>query len=129
MVRVRPLVLLIALVVAVAACTNEGTTTTTSAGGTTTTSSTLPGETTTTTAPPLDLTELPGTETLPQEVRDELIELVQLTQQVRELNFLEAPMISVVSDAELEARVREQFEEQVDDLPVDEALYELLGLL
>mgnify|MGYP002624338180 CR=1 FL=1 len=133
MVRPFRIAILAVLALILVSCTGDSqsstSTTTSSGGGETTTSSTLPGETTTTTAPPLDLTELPGTEALPQEVRDELVELVQITQEVRRLNFLEPPLISVVSDDELEALVREQIEEEAEDLPIDEALYELLGLL
>lgn len=99
-------------------------------GDTTTTSGPVdPIDSTTTTLPPAPITELPGTEDLPQSVQDELLELVNITQDIRELSYLEAPQITVVSDAELEARVRSQIEEEAKDFPADEALYKLLGLL
>ena len=50
-------------------------------------------------------------------------------EEIRELPFLTPPNITVVSDAELEARVREAIEEDAEDFPADEALYKLLGLL
>lgn len=127
MARLRPLSSLL-LVLALAACTGSGGGSTSIPADGSTTSTAVTGETTTT-APPLDITELPGTESLPEEVQQELIELVQITQELRGLNFIEPPLISVVSDQELEALVREQFEEEAEDLPVDQALYELLGLL
>ncbi|MEX1038185.1 MAG: hypothetical protein WDZ96_04935 [Acidimicrobiia bacterium] len=125
----RRFAFLVALVLVAAACTDSGvieSTTTSPVEETTTT--TQPGETTTTTTM-LVIDELPGTESLPQAVRDELLELVNVTQELRELSFLEAPLISVVTDVELEALVREQIEEEAENLPADQALYELLGLL
>lgn len=120
--------LAVVIVVVLAACDAGSTATTTDGLGTTTTTTIVVGETTTT-QPSQPITELPGTEDLPQDVREELLELVNLTQDLRELGFAEPPLISVVSDAELEARVRAQIEEEAEDFPVDEALYKLLGLL
>ncbi len=128
MVRFRPVLLLVVFALVGVACTNDdgaGSTTSLPSGTTTTT---LPGETTTTTTR-LVFEELPGTESLPESVQEELLELVNITQDLRELNFIEAPIISVVSDDELEALVRGQIEEEAEDLPADQALYELLGLL
>jgi hypothetical protein len=129
MVRNRLVLLLTVFALVAVACTDEDSTgsTTTLTDGTTTTTA-LPGETTTTTTR-LVLEELPGTESLPEEVQQELLELVNITQDLRELNFIEAPIISVVTDDELEALVREQIEEEAENLPADQALYELLGLL
>lgn len=127
MVRLRRFTLLIALVLVVAACTSDG------VDGSTTTA--VPGPTITppvadtTTTQPLEISELPGTENLPAGVQAELLELVKITQDIRGLSFKTPPLISVVTDSELEALVREQIEEESEDLPVDEALYELLGLL
>ncbi|MDH3190582.1 MAG: hypothetical protein OEM39_08125, partial [Acidimicrobiia bacterium] len=120
--------LAVVIVVVLAACDTGSTATTTDGVGTTTTTTIVVGETTTT-QPSQPITELPGTEDLPQDVREELLVLVNLTQDLRELGFTEPPLISVVSDAELEARVRAQIEEEAEDFPVDEALYKLLGLL
>lgn len=135
MVKARRLALFLVVALVAVSCNGNGDgavgSTTTAAAETTTTapSTTLPGETTTTTSPPIEITELPGTEELPQAIQDELLELVKITQEIRGLNFREPPLISVVSDAELEALVRSQIEEESEDLPIDEALYELLGLL
>jgi hypothetical protein len=126
MVRFPKISWLLALALIAAACTNggsEGSTTTADPGPNTT-----QGADTTTTSP-LEITELPGTEGLPAEVQDQLLELVRITQETRGLSFKTAPLISVVTDDELESRVREQIEEDAEDLPVDEALYQLLGLL
>lgn len=87
-----------------------------------TTTPTVPAETTTTTL-------LPGTEDLPEEVRIDLMELVEVTETVRELEFLEPPMVTVVTEAELAERVRDDLEENLEDVPADEALYDLLGLI
>ncbi len=126
----RWITMLLVLGLVLAACTggNTNETTITASDGVTTTTA-GPLETTTTLSPRLEITELPGTEELPQGVKDELLELVEIAQDIRGINFLEPPTISVVSDAELEALVRSQIEEESEDFPVDEALYELLGLL
>ena len=126
---VRRLFLLLALVIVVAACTNGSTTTSTdSSGGTVTTTSgspettsEIPAGTTTTVAP--TWTELPGLDALPQEIQDELLELVRLTEEVRDLNFSEPPTITSVTKAELSARVIPHIEEDAEDFPADEALY------
>lgn len=126
MVRFPKIACLLALALIAAACTNggsEGSTTIVDPGANTT-----QGTNTTTTAP-LEITELPGTEDLPAEVNDQLLDLVRITQEIRGLSFKQAPLISVVTDAELEGLVRDQIEEDAEDLPVDEALYQLLGLL
>ena len=129
MVRIRGFSLVLALILVTAACTGDGGTASTRSSIDVTTTTAVPGETTTTTTPRLEIDELPGTESLPQDVRDELIELVNITQELRRLSFLEAPLVSVVTDVELEALVREQIEEEAESLPADQALYELLGLL
>lgn len=110
----------------VAACDGGGgSSTTTGAPGTTGASSpatTTVEETTTTTL-------LPGTEELPDEIRAELTELTEITQEVRGLEFLEQPNVVVVTNEELAQRVREQLAEDLEDLPADQALYRLLGLI
>ncbi|MGF1617985.1 MAG: hypothetical protein ACFCU2_09315 [Acidimicrobiia bacterium] len=128
MVRFRTLLLSLACALAVFACTGDGGADSTSTVPIDTTTSSQPGETTTTAAR-IVFEELPGTESLPESVQEELLELVNITQDLRELNFIEAPIISVVTSAELEALVREQIEEEAENLPADQALYELLGLL
>jgi hypothetical protein len=123
----RRLALVLVVVLVVAACDATTSDTTLRGNQASTTVSDSDGSTTTTTPEPI--TELPGTEDLPQDVQDELLELVNLTQELRQLSFLEPPLISIVTEAELEARVRAQIEEEAEDFPVDEALYKLLGLL
>lgn len=125
--RLFPLVLVLALVLG--ACdTGSGDATTTTSPGTAPTESgpaTTAPETTTTTATTLP----PGTEELPEEVRVELAALMAATESVRQLEFLEQPNVVVVTEDELAQRVREQLEEDLEDLPADQALYRLLGLI
>ena len=123
------LLLVVAALVGLSACTSSGGTTTsggsqpTSAPETTSVETTsIPTETTATTLPP-------GTEELPEEVRAQLAELIDQTEQVRGIKFLEQPKVIVVTKDELAARVREQLAEDLEDLPADQALYDLLGLI
>jgi len=132
----RRLAVVLALALLVAACNRASVeTTTTLAGGSTstaaeaTTSTSVGSTTTTTTLPEPTWDELPGIEALPQEVQDQLLELVRTTEEVRGLRFVEAPIITVVSEPEMKERVRAQITEESDDFPADEALYQLLGLL
>ena len=129
----RPSTVAVALVLLLAACTSEGGSTTTTlpdvsstptAGETTTT---VPS--TTTTVEDIPNGPLPGTENLPPEVTEELVELVAITEETRGLQFLEMPLITVVSNEELATRVQAQIADEADDFPADEALYQLLGLL
>ncbi|HEY4606882.1 MAG TPA: hypothetical protein VIH55_04465 [Acidimicrobiia bacterium] len=132
MIRRLSLVAAFALIVAACTGTTEGTTTTVQ-GQTTTTvddvTMTTTEPPTTTTLPEPTWTELPGIDSLPQEVQDELLSLVRTTEEIRGLRFAEPPIVSVVSEEELESRVRQQIEEESEDFPADEALYKLLGLL
>ena len=92
-----------------------------------------PGTTATpsTTPPPSTIapTLPPGTEDLPEAVRQDLADLIGVTEEVRRLEFIEQPAITVVSGEELAQRVRDQLTEDLEDLPADEALYDLLGLI
>lgn len=126
--------MLLALALVAVACTTGGDPTSTSGGGSTTASTQATGTTadtpTTTTLPapsvtPPDLSALD----LPSAVKVQLAGLIERAQEVRELPFLTPPNIVVVSDEELEARVRSSIEEGADEFPADEALYKLLGLL
>lgn len=128
------------LLAAVVACTgNADPSTTTSDGGTaTTTVTTVERETTTTgsgvttttaDAPPVTEPDLSGLEGVSDQVRAQLEDLIRVAQQIRELPFLEPPVINVVTEEELEALVREDIEEEAEDFPADEALYKMLGLL
>lgn len=123
----RLLVVFIAALMGLAACTGAGEgETSTTAGGSTTISApvetTQAPETTSTTLPP-------GTEELPEALRAELADLIAQAEAVRGLEFLEQPSVTVVTDAELAQRVRDQLEEDLEDLPADQALYDLLGLI
>jgi hypothetical protein len=128
----RRIVFLLAFAFVATACTGSSTSssTTTPSGfaSTITVATSLPDATTTTTLKPT-WTELVGVESLPREVQDELLALVRQTEKIRELQFIESPHITVVSESELETRVRALIEEDAADLPADEALYKLLGLL
>ena len=134
--RLSPLI--VALLV-LAACTGTGDTTTTGGDGGAATTSTVAAETTTsstgatttsqaasagTTAP--DLSSIEG---ISDEVRQQLETLIAAAQEIRGLPFLSPPNIRVVTDDELESLVRADIEEQSEDFPADEALYEMLGLL
>src|SRR5919106_1123525 len=94
-----------------------------------TTTAPAPSTTTTTPGPQPTPPDLSGLEGLSPEVLEQLEELIVTAQEIRELPFLSPPKITVVSDVELEARVRESIEEDIEDFPADEALYVLLGLL
>jgi hypothetical protein len=147
----RRLAFLIALILVVGACTTgavEPPSTVSAAGGSTAPGSSAPGlsapgsstpgadttapeaSTTTTQAmPPVTPPDLSGLEELSVEVQKQLEDLIVTVQDVRGLPFLTPPNITVVTDAELEARVRKSIEEVAEDFPADDALYKLLGLL
>ena len=130
---IRRLAPVVALVLVSSACTSDsvGTTTTTPLASTTAVieGTTSTEGTTTTTLPDPTWSELPGIDALPQEVQDELLALVRTTEEIRGLRFQEAPTITIVTEQELEDRVRQQIEDESEDFPADEALYKLLGLL
>lgn len=110
--------------VLLAACAPSASTTSTSIGATpsSTSTSTTVELSTSTTLPP-------GTEELPEELRAEVARLINLTEELRGLQFVAQPKITVVTDEELAERVRSQIEEDYVDVDVDEALYKLLGLV
>ncbi|MFO7300295.1 MAG: hypothetical protein DIU67_008915 [Actinomycetes bacterium] len=124
----RLLAVLLALAVFLGACTSSDATTTTSAGARVTT--TTAGESTTTAAGPTTTTrpDLSGLD-LPANVVAQLEDLMMKAQELRGLPFLETPTITVLGDAEFKARVAEVTAEGLENLPADQALYELLGLL
>ena len=130
----RRLALVVACALVLGACTPDSADPTSTTGATVTTtppdgttSTTTAG--TTTTLPEPTWEDLPGVEALPAPVQEELLSLVRTTEEIRGLRFLEPPTIVIVSDQELEERVRQQIEEEAEDFPADEALYKLLGLL
>ena len=96
----------------------------------TTTTTTESSEETTTTV------DAPTTSTTPEQVldgalRNQIDELIEITEEYRELDFLEPPTVTIVTDEELAARVRQQIEDELDldDLARDTALQVLLGLI
>jgi hypothetical protein len=118
----KRLMWLVAVALLAAACTDDSATVTTSAPATT--STTVAVETTTTTmAPP------PGIDALPESQQPVLEELIAVTEEVRGLRFIDPPIIQVVTPDELERLVREDIEENIEDVDVDQALYQLLGLI
>lgn len=135
----RRVSLLLVLSLAIAACdSGTGATTTTDDGSNTTTTTvseetttTVARETTTTTSAAATTTvpDLSGVENISEEVRAQLEELIGVAQEIRGLPFLEPPNITVVSDEELERRVREDIIEDREEFAADEALYKTLGLL
>jgi hypothetical protein len=128
----RPVGWLLVLVLVLTACEGGlGSATTTAPTTTVPATSTTPAPTTTTTTPGPVATppDLSGLEGLTPEVREQLEDLIVAAEQVRQLVFLSPPTITVVSNEELEARVRSSIEEDIEDFPADEALYKLLGLL
>lgn len=105
----------------------ESSTTTTAPAGAEATTTTTVAETTTTVATDLELP--PGTEDLPEETRIEIAELIATTERVRGLEFVEPVTITVLADQPYQQRVRDMVMEDSEDLPADQALYRLLGLL
>lgn len=119
----------LAVLALVAACSVGGSQDTTPpvASPATTADDTQASTSSSTTAVPTTLP--PGTEELPEEVRTQLAELIDVTERVRELEFISQPNVVVVTNEELAERVRSQLEEDLEDLPADQALYDLLGLI
>lgn len=115
---------LLCVAVLLAACAPSASTTSTSIGTASTSTSTS-----TTVEPSTSTTLPPGTEELPEELRAEVARLIDLTEELRGLQFVSQPKITVVTDEELAERVRSQIEEDYVDVDVDEALYKLLGLV
>ena len=68
-------------------------------------------------------------EELPESLREEISRLVPITEEIRGLQFHSPPDVTVLTPAELEARVVDQLLEDFVDYEVDEALYRLLGLV
>ncbi len=133
-VMVRRLAALLVLALFAVACTTGVTTTTAASEASQATDGGVPA----TTGPPAT-TEAPSATTttdidlssleVSAELQSQLETLVADAQEVRGLAWLSTPNIVVVSEAELESRVRSVIEEEAEDLPADEALYKLLGLL
>jgi hypothetical protein len=135
----RRVSLSLALALAVVACTPGSETSTTVSTSVEPTTTTIPADESTTTGPATTTTTTPtpqvtqpdlsGLEGVSEEVRAQLAELITVAQEMRGLPFLTPPVITIVTEEELEALVRADIEEQSEDFPADEALYKLLGLL
>ena len=93
-----------------------------SSSSTTLAESTTSTETTATTLPA-------GTEELPEGLREEISRLIPIAEEIRGLEFLSPPQITVLTREELKARVVDQVLEDYVDHEADEALYKLLGLV
>lgn len=122
----RHAALLLAIALSSAACASSPTATET------TTTTTLAA--TTSTAPPASEDSTSTSTTVAGEeaaIRAQIDELIAVTEDLRELKFLEPPTVTLVSDDELAARLREQIDEELDpaDLARDTALQVLLGLI
>ena len=113
------------LVTLVACAPDTSAPTTTSPAGTQPPSASTTQGSASTVAPTLPA----GTEALPESLRAEIALLIPRTEELRELTFLEAPAIDVISTEELTQRVVEQVAEEYEDVETDEALYRLLGLV
>jgi hypothetical protein len=70
----------------------------------------------------------PGDE-MPAELAAEVERLVAITEDLRELEFLEPPVVTVLTGDELADRVRADLAEDLDDIATSERVYRLLGLI
>jgi len=120
------LLLVIAFALFASACTPSSSTTTSAAPSPTTTISVEPEPTTTSTT---ETTLPPGTEELPEGLREEISRLIPVTEELRGLQFSADPNVVVLTTEELSERVIADVEENYEDPEVDEALYKLLGLV
>lgn len=130
--RIRSVAFVIAVALVATSCgddTAELVTTTAEVTTTTGAPTTTPGTEATTTTVLSDTTA--GGGDVGTELPPEYAELVAVTEQVRGLEFLAEPALSLVSNEELARRVREDIEAELDpaELVVDEAFFEVLGLL
>jgi hypothetical protein len=130
---IRPLVLFALVLASCTPVDDAGTSTSTAAVSDETAAftTTTAAETTTSTTEPEEavFVPLPGTESLSPDLQMQIAELVAVTEDLRELEFLRPPTITVVSDEELAERVRGLLADETEDVPADEALMELLGLI
>ena len=129
---VRRLAILAFILLGLVACdTGTSETSSTTTGQVSTTVTTISDGTTSTTSPSTTTTtevDLSGVD-LPPVALAQLEDLFDQAAQVRGLPFLATPGILVVGSEELAERIRDDIEEQSADIPADEALYKLLGLL
>jgi hypothetical protein len=126
MIRSRPLTALLALLILTAAACGDDQvidSTTTTVPDSSTTTSTVPETTSTTTS---QTTVVEG-----GALEEDIRALVLETERIRGLEFLSPPDVAIVSADELADRVRTQIEEELDpdEIIIDEAFFELLGIL
>ncbi len=117
--RFRSVVLAVALATALAACTS---------GGSDTSTSTTAAPTSTTTATPDD----PNVdEDVITGLRDEIAALVETAEDLRGLEFIDEPDVTILGPEALAARVREDLEEELvsEELAIDTRVYRMLGIL
>jgi len=84
-----------------------------------------------TAAPPSTTTTLDPQRLHEQAILNQINELIARTEQIRELDFLAEPTVTLVDDDELANRVRQLIDEDIDpdEIARDTALEELLGLI
>jgi hypothetical protein len=63
------------------------------------------------------------------ELAEEVDRLIALTEELRELEFLSPPVVTVVTRQELAERVRADLAEDLEDIATSEKVYRLLGLV
>jgi hypothetical protein len=92
------------------------------------TSATTEATTSTTSEPPTTISSQDAVQTA---LRSQIDDLIATTEELRELDFLEPPTVTIVTEDELAVRVREQIEEELDpaELARDTAVQVLLGLI
>jgi hypothetical protein len=114
-------VLVVAMAATLAACTSSGTATTTTSPATTT--STI----TTTTTP--DDPDVSGD--VVTRLRGEIADLVDATEELRGLTFIDEPDVTILGSDAFAARVRADLEEELDaeGLGIDSRVFRLLGIL
>lgn len=73
--------------------------------------------------------EPPLIEGLDAQLSAQIWEAVDITEDIRGLEFLELPKVTVLSPEDFEARVRMEVESELENVEIDEAILKLLGLL
>ena len=123
----RLFVVVVALVLS--GCAPSSSTSSTTLAPSTASTTTTNVRDSTTSSDTTEATLPPGTEELPEGLRQEIARLIPATEEIRGLQFLTAPDVTVLTPEELKTRVVDQLLEDDDDYEVDEALYRMLGLL
>ncbi len=114
----------VGLILITPACTQTGSTSVPT--DPTTVSSTTAAAPPTTGAPAAILD--PASE-VPAELKADLEDLVLRAEELRQLPFINPPLVKVVSGEELERLVREDLAEELEGIEIDQTVYQLLGLL